>query len=369
MHLVLDTRWIFERLSGIGVHTRELVRHLPAHLAADTRITLLFETEALRERLAAETKHPFDTAVLPYGPNSPANQRRLPAALRELQADLYHGTNYMVPLLGRMPRTIVTVHDLIPLMVPNYAPRSKKSKIPFVFPMVLKRCVRRADAVVAVSEHTRQDIIKATSTNPDNVHTIYNGVLEHFAPAPGLTGPNDHPVILYVGRRDPYKNLLLLIDAFAELLHSHPQAQFHIVGPPDERYPEPEQRVSERDLRHAVHFKGAVSDAELLLSYQQATLLAFPSAYEGFGLPVLEAMACGTPVVCTTSSSLPEIAGDAALTIPAGNQAALTQAMTKLVEDKNLRKSLSDKGLRQSKEFSWAETARKHAVLYTKPLS
>jgi len=383
MHLVLDTRWIFDAISGIGVHTRELVRHLPAHLDALDRVTLLFETEALRDRLAAETGHAFESAIIGYGPNSLANQRQLPRDLagfgeqaKAAESDtIYHGTNYMLPLLGRLPRTVLTVHDLIPLMVPNYAPRSRKSKIPFLFPAVLKRCIGRAEAVIAVSENTKRDLAAKLGVADEKIHVIYNG-FHQVAPADASDADADAkagakdlpPFILSVGRRDPYKNLVLLVDAFANLLRNNPDdtvgLQLRVIGPEDPRYPEAPARVHELGLAERVLFLGSVDDATLLDHYRQARLLAFPSSYEGFGLPVLEAMACGTPVVCARSSSLPEVAGEAAVYVPPNDQADLERAMALVLSDEELRKSLISKGLAQTTRFSWDRAAAETAKVY-----
>ena len=371
MHLVLDTRWIFDAISGIGVHTRELVRHLPPELEPSDRVTLLFENAALRDRLAAETGHPFESAIFAYGPNSLANQRQLPRDLAALTDEatsdaIYHGTNYMLPLLGRLPRTILTVHDLIPLMVPNYAPRSRKSKIPFLFPAVLKRCVQRAAAVIAVSENTKRDIHAKLGVAQQKIRVIYNGF--HPIDPPDDSAATLPPFILSVGRRDPYKNLVLLVDAFAELLRQDPDAtaglQLRIIGPEDPRYPEAPARVRELGLEDRVLFLGSVDDATLIDHYRQAQQLAFPSSYEGFGLPVLEAMAYGTPVVCARSSSLPEVAGEAAVYVQPNDPAALVAGMASVLKNDDLRKSLIAKGLDQTSRFSWQRAAAETANLY-----
>jgi len=340
MHLVLDTRWIFDAISG------------------------------------------FDSVIVPYGPNSLANQRRLPGDLAKIVGSngggdaLYHGTNYMLPLFGRMPRTIITVHDLIPLMVPNYAPRSKKSKIPFLFPAVLRRCVRRADAVVAVSENTKRDIRAKLGVADDKVRVIYNGIFsggENSGDAPGSgdgTLARMAPFVLSVGRRDPYKNLVLLVEAFAELVQSDPalaaaeSLQLRVIGPEDPRYPEAPARVRELGLADRVHFLGSVDDATLRHHYREASLLAFPSLYEGFGLPVLEAMASGTPVVCARSSSLPEVAGDAAVFVPPNDRSALVSGMALVLNDPERRNSFIASGLEQARRFSWSAAAEQLAALY-----
>ena len=360
--IALDARWIFRDRSGIGVHTAALIRHLGPALRPDEEMLLLFDDDELRQRTQAETGHDFTCETLPFGLFSAANQLRLGRRLRRLGVDVYHSTNYMVPLLGRMPATVATIHDLIPLVVENHAPRSRKSLVPGLFPAVLRRAARRAAALVAVSEATRRDIVQRLRLPPDRVHVIHNGVDDHFRPGDGPR--DDPPYLLYVGRFDPYKNVPRLVAAFARVANEFPRLQLRLVGSPDPRYPETQSAIAWHSLDQRVSSYGDLEADELVAMYQGATALVTASEYEGFGLPVAEAMACGVPVICGDRSSLPEVAGEAALLVDPGSEEELAEAMRRVVTDSNLRNKLIDNGLDRSKGFSWEKAASETAELY-----
>lgn len=224
---------------------------------------------------------------------------------------------------------------------------------------------RRADVIIAASQSTRSDIFRELGIPPEDEHrvtVIYHGVAPEFRPAPRVPGKNR--TILYVGRLDPYKNVTRLVEAFAQIAPDLPDVRLHILGPDDPRYPEARRRAEELGVAARVAWSGHVSGAELLRAYQQADVYALASRYEGFGLTVLEAMACGTPVVCTNVSSLPEVAGDAALLVPPDDTRALADALRRVLSDPALWKELSDKGPQQAARFTWRSTAEQTLEVY-----
>ncbi len=369
LHIALDARWIFPEISGIGLYTQELIAALvrlnPAH-----RFTLLFNHAEVAERTARETgyvNHPAFTAhLLGHGPFSPRDQWTTPRLLRDLGVDVFHATNSMMPLRGMGPiRRVVTIHDLIPLLFRDHAPRSKKNRLFPVYRWLMHRVARQADALIAVSDHTRRDIeahLLPPVLHQQKIHVIHEGVRTVYTPA--RKPERDHVEFLYVGRRDPYKNLPLLIRCLdAVRKRGHP-ARLRVVGGDDARYPEARQAATALRLDDAITWSGYIPDADLVTAYQRADVFVLPSRYEGFGLPVLEAMACGTPVICSNSSSLPEVAGDAALLIDPDRPDTLTDAMVRLARDARLRELYARYGITRAATFTWEKTARQTLVVY-----
>ena len=376
MRIGIDARWIFPHLSGIGLHTRELIRHLAAlPEAAQDDVVLFFNHESVMlgvmDDSAVKANPRFTSVLLPWSPFAPANQVFFPRELRKQHLDVYHSTNYMIPffafLRGRPGRTrcIITIHDLIPLKHPEYTPKALKTRLLPLFRAVIHEAAQRADAIVTVSECSRTDLVDLLHLSDERaqrVTVIPNGVDRRYTPGPEIT--QRAPVILYVGRLDPYKNVTLLIDAFARLHPEFPQARLRIVGPPDERYPEALNRIRELHLEASVTHTGYLPDDELLKTYQDAKVLVLPSRYEGFGLPVVEAMACGTPVICSNSSSLPEVADSAALLVPTDDVEALTHALRRILSEESLQRKLSAQGPARAATYAWEQVARRTSDLY-----
>ncbi len=376
MNIGLDARWIYPHLSGIGLHTRELIRHfaeLP-EAAHDTFVLFFNHPDVmlnLMEDPALKSNDRFQPVLLPYSPFAPANQFRLPGELNRRAIQVYHSTNYMIPLIplpkqpdGRF-RCIITIHDMIPLKHPEYTPKALKTRFLPVFRAVIHACARRADSIITVSDCSRRDLMELLHLSPDRanrVTVIPNGVDRRYVPGPAIALRN--PQFLYVGRLDPYKNVTLLIRAFAQVHREYPAARLRLIGPPDARYPEALNAIRELRLDDCVTHTGYLSDTELLEAYQNAKALILPSRYEGFGLPVVEAMSCGTPVICSNSSSLPEVAGNNALLVSPDEEDALRAAMLRLLNDPALQQNLSNRGPQRAAHFAWNEVARKTHALY-----
>lgn len=376
MRIGLDARWIFPEITGIGSYTQELIRHI-AEVDRDHEYILFFQHESVLQRTLAfagitTQDDRFSTRVIPHGPFSPASQLLMPRLLRHATIDLYHSTNFMFPLtafpaqrFGRVT-CVTTIHDLIPLLFPEHTPKALKSRFHGVYKRVMKEVGRRADGIITVSESSRRDIIEHMAIPPDRadrVVAIHEAAAANYSPD---TSPaNDPRVILYVGRMDPYKNVVGLVDAFAQLLSAgNVRARLKIIGPRDARYPQVEERISTHRLEPHIDWPGYVSGGELLTAYQQADVFVLPSYYEGFGLPVLEAMACGTPVICSNRASLPEVAGDAALIIDPDQPDALVTALRDVLTNRDTAQTLRVKGLHRAAQFSWQRTARETIAFY-----
>ncbi len=384
MKIGLDARWILAETSGIGVYTRELLRQL---LRLDTRNTyrLYFSDRAVMEResdaIGLADAPRASACLLPYGLFSLQSQLDLPRRLRADGLDLFHSPNYLVPLRafprrrggapppGRL-RCLVTLHDLIPLVFPDYAPRARTRRWFPVYRWLMRQVVARADLVLTVSQASRADIMTHLGVPPDRVRAIPEGVSPRFRPAsapPAADGGarGRAPAILWVGRADPYKNVLGLIESFAALRASlRGPVVLRLAGPRDRRYPEPEQRAAALGVADAVVWLGHLAEDRLLEEYQRAAVFVLPSRYEGFGLPVIEAMACGTPVICSNRGSLPEVAGDAALKVQPEDRVGLTEALRRVLSDPRLADDMRRRGVRQAARFSWETTARQTLESY-----
>jgi len=379
MRIAIDARWIFREASGIGVYTRELINAL-AGIDRNNKYTLLFDSGDLLKSVteSADLRHApnFSCELLPCGLFSLSNQTLVPRILREHGIDVFHSPNYMIPLLA-FPRNrkgaiacVITIHDVIPLLFPHHAPRSRKSRLFPVYRQLMLEIGRRANMIIADSDASRRDIITHLRIPPERqgmVKTVYcgvSGMSSKGAAARPVRRKDEPGTILYVGRSDPYKNCIGLIEAFAlTRTGCHFPVNLLMAGSPDARYPEIEAKISALGLGDCVRRK-YLSDAELSEAYRTADVLALPSLYEGFGLPVAEAMACGLPVVCSNRGSLPEVAGDAAIQVDPTDIPALAAAMTRVLSDPALAADLSAKGLRQANKFTWKQTATATLAAY-----
>lgn len=380
MRIAIDARWIFPEISGIGNYTRQLIQQL-IELDSENDYLILFHDRSVMYRTVVEAgidaAPNFSAVHIPYGVFSLTNQVLMPIFLRRKRVDVFHSPNYMIPLLAfprrRTGRTkvVTTIHDLIPLVFPNHAPKSKKSRMFPLFKRIMHEVGMRSDRIITVSEASRKDIIQylAIPTDRENyVIAIYNGVADIFASLrpEGMCGTQRvHGRVLYVGRSDPYKNLQTLIHALAIAREQTGEAlTLVIAGTPDARYTEPADLVKELHLEEAVSWTGYLSDEDLAAEYAKANMLVHPSLYEGFGLQIVEAMASGTPVICSNRGAVVEVAGDAALLVDPEDRAAMGAAIARMTTDSGLASKLSQLGLARVARFSWTEAARATLAVY-----
>jgi glycosyltransferase involved in cell wall biosynthesis len=375
MRIAVDCRWIFQKISGVGRYTRDLVRAL-LDAAQEHEFILLFNDDAVLERerplLQLDQKPHAVAETVRYGPFSPRSTLALPTLLRTLGADVFHSTNFMQPLRRLPCAAVVTMHDLIPFVMPQYLPRSRKTRCLPLYRWITRRAARLADRVIAVSEHTKRDIVDCLGVPNEKVAVVYNGISAVFRPAAdealgrirarfGVNGK----LIVAAGRADPYKNLLGLVLAVEKLLATRrDDVTCLLIGEPDRRYPEVERYVKKRRLTRAVRFTGYLDEDDLVRAYQEADLVVHPSLYEGFGFPPLEAMACGTPVVSSSRSSLPEVLGEAALFVNPAFTDAFADVIGRALKDEELRTALRRKGLERARDFTWGRAARETLDVY-----
>lgn len=368
--IVLDCRWRQNQASGIAVYTEALARTLPA---ADpgSEYRFLYHLQELAETHPRPASATAGDSIwlVPWGPYSLVGQLLLPALLSR-HADVYHSPNYLIPLAafprGRPGRIgcVTTIHDLIPLKLPDHAPRARKARFLWLYRWLVREAVLRSDAVICPSHATQRDLIELLGLphSEAKIFVIPEAPAATLRPAPERR--SEDPLILFVGRRDPYKNLPLLIEAFAILRNRLPQAHLEVIGPPDPRYPEAEELARRLGVWDAIAWRGYAAHDVLAEAYQRAHVFALPSRYEGFGLPVLEAMACGCPVVCSRAGSLPEIAGEAASYVDPLTAENLAAALHQVLTQADFARRLSQAGLKRAGAFSWEKTARETAALY-----
>lgn len=352
--------------AGIGRYTRELVNAL-LRLESPYSYVIFAAAggleQARRRAWAMPLRDRAEIRSLPLSDDWIArlwHRLRLPIPVEMVTGPLalFYSPDFVLPPTKNTTRTLLTVHDLSFLRYPEaFVPALCR-----YLERVVPRSVARADLVLADSAHTRADLIALLGTPPEKVHVLYSGVDTRFCPQPeegelqrlrARYGIGEQPYILSVGTVQPRKNYVRLIQAFAQL--PDPQLQLVIAGAPGWLY----QEVMAEAEKHGdrVRILGFVEERDLPALYRNAVLFAFPSLYEGFGLPVLEAMACGTPVVCSNASSLPEVAGEAALLVDPFDTDGLAQAMALVLTDADRRQEMTARGLAQAARFTWERAA------------
>ena len=351
---------------GIGTYIRNLLRQL-ARLDHDTEFVVLCRPE--------------DTAVIAaLGPNLKAvgersgnytvtEQLSIPFSLRRQSVTLFHAPHYVLPVLVRC-RSVVTIHDCIHLMFPQYLPN----------PLALRYArasitgaARRATRVLTVSESSKRDILRFVNIAPEKIDVIYNAYDERFSIPPSEEDLDrvreryqlQDQFVLYAGNVKPHKNLERLIDAF-EIVRRRglDNLKLVLIGDDISRYARLRRAVHKHQLHKYVRFLGYMPEETLAAMYRLAGVFVFPSLYEGFGLPPLEAMASGTPVVTSNVSSLPEVAGNAALLVDPLDPEVIADGVYRVLTDDALRQDLKQKGLARAKQFSWEQSVKRVRQIY-----
>ncbi len=296
-------------------------------------------------------------------------QLQLPGLVRSYHLDLLHSLHYTRPIYLSCP-SVVTFHDMTFFLFPNLHLRSKR----LFFPAMIRFSARYADALIAPSESTRKDAIRLVKIPPKKIHTIHLGVSDQFRPVTdAVLLDSIHEkyklppkFILYVGTVEPRKNLTMLLQSY-NLIRSEDSTfplPLVVVGQLGWNYDEVFNQVKQLDLQEQVIFTGYIPFSDLPIMYSLAEIFVYPSLYEGFGLPPLEAMACGTPVITTAISSMPEHIGDAGILVSPNDPGALALAIQQLAENEAKRNQLRIQGPQQAAQFTWERTAYLTNQLY-----
>jgi glycosyltransferase involved in cell wall biosynthesis len=359
VRVAIDLRLAFHRRGGIATYAARLLEALSKTQPGSTFIEV-------RDRRDASS-----TAGLPNVGTlrvvTPAHFRSepwtLPIELLRARADLFHATDFVAPLPSPTP-TVVTIHDLTFLRRPELVtPQAARyyARVP--------RSVRRARAVIAVSSATAHDVVTMLGVPKDRVHVVPLAADAAFRPLDDqglLRAARDRyrlpeRFVLFVGTREPRKNLGALLDACAGIREAGEPLPLVLVGEEGWLADDLERRV--RGQEH-VRVLGPVAADDLVAIYNLATVVALPSLDEGFGLPVVESMACGTPVVCSDRGALPEVAGDAALLVDPDDVDGIAAALISVMHDEALRERMRQRGLARSATFGWDRTAEETAAVY-----
>jgi len=351
---------------GIGTYIRNLLRHL-ARLDHDTEYVLLARPHELPSLEALGEN--FRSVAETSGNYSIAEQITIPWALRREGVALFHAPHYVLPPLVSC-KSVVTIHDCIHLMFPQYLP----NRLAHVYARTsIALASKRATRVMTVSESSKRDILRFVDVPSDKIDVIHNAYDERFG-----VEPREEDVVrvreryqlhdefvLYAGNVKPHKNLGRLIEAF-HLVRNRglPHLKLVLIGDEISKYAALRRAVHQHQLHKYVRFLGYLPEETLAVMYRLAGVFVFPSLYEGFGLPPLEAMASGTPVVTSNVSSLSEVAGNAALLTDPYDPSAIADAVHRVLTDESLRCDLRQKGLARARQFSWETSVRRVLEIY-----
>jgi glycosyltransferase involved in cell wall biosynthesis len=363
------------RSAGISRVIYELLAHLRAASPADMRYLAFAPASDENRRFLRAAGLASRLTRLPT--ERPAarvawEQAALPLELARARADLLHALGFVAPFAWRGP-TVVTVYDLSFLRHPELFNRGNRLYLRTLTPPSL----RRADRVITISEHTKRDVVELCGVPPERVTPILLAAHERFRPAApeevaAFRARKGLPerFILYLGTLEPRKNVGLLVRAYAELRRAGlTDCDLVLAGGRGWQYEGVFAAIDALGVRDSVHLPGFVPEEEQALWYSSAVVFAYPSLYEGFGLPLLEAMACGTPVVATRSSSLPEVVGDAGVLVDPSDPHELARALRGLLDDEARRAELRAAGLARARTFSWRRMAAETVRVYREVLA
>lgn len=370
MRIALDGHAIHRQLDGVSRYTFNLADALAKTVLTQDELFVLHEADAGsgQVRIEALAQHPNVMLRMTPGLSSATSQMALATALRAIDADVYHSPYRVFSVLTPIP-TVITIHELG--MLQRGTGRGWTGRLSQFTRRTQLRITRRADAVICVSNFLRDEFLRAVDVPPERVHVVYNGV-DHsrFHPryrpearqrAARLLGI-EPPYVLALASNEPRKNLRSLIQAYATLPEEVPRLV--LAGAGDWGQGEIYEMVEEAGIAHRVRFTGYVPEAVLPDLYAGSRCFVFPSLYEGFGLPALEAMACGAPVVASNRSAIPEVTGEAALLVDANNVAALAEGIYRVLSDKPYRDTLRARATGQAATFSWERCARETRRVY-----
>ena len=362
MKICIDARPVSNHMHGISRYAFNLIEQL-AHLGQRHQYLIL--TRMNSRMFLPPLPGNFEIQECHSQNYSITEQLVIPWLMRKESVDLFHATTYSAPILQTC-KTVVTIHDLIPMIFPEHY-----RWIHAVFyRQVVRRALQKAGWILTVSLSSKDDLIRYFGLDRNKIVVTYNGVDDRFClDASGLSKKIieeafalKDPFILSVVNDRPHKNVSVLVGAFETFLQKVTiPYKLVIVGIPED--------ISignsiSRGVADSLIFLPRVTDDQLIALYQNATLFVLPTLYEGFCLPVLEAMACGTPVITSNVSSLPEVTGNAAILVNPNNIDELAEAIYNVLAREDLQKELREKGMRQAKQFSWQETARQTLKIY-----
>jgi glycosyltransferase involved in cell wall biosynthesis len=364
VRIAIDARKL--RDYGIGTYVRNLLRHLARQDQTTEYVVLCHQAD----QQITSNLGPNFRPVLDASPGySIREQVSVPLDLRRIRPTLFHSPHYVLPPLTPC-RSVVTIHDCIHLRFPQYLP----NRIGYAYAKSsMWVATHRSSRILTVSEASKRDILQYFNVPPTKIDVIYNAIDERFWESPAddeIDRVRERyqlidPFVLYAGNIKPHKNLERLIEAFYTFRkRGFEQVKLLIIGDEISKYATLRRAVHRYKLHKHVRFFGFVPDKTLAVLYRLAAVFVFPSLYEGFGLPPLEAMASGTPVITSNVSSLPEVVGDAAVLIDPYDPMAIAGALERVLTDEALRDDLRARGLEQARHFSWDRSIERVRQIY-----
>lgn len=370
INIGIDGRFFRSETGGLGRYTQKLIENL---LKIDKQNQyFLFLTEKdwkEAEEFEAQNLTKVLSDIVHY---SFSEQLKLPQILKKFSLDLVHFTNFNHPVLFR-GKFVVTIHDLTMLLYPQG--RSQKSKIrQFIMKKVFQNALLKSQRVIAVSNHTKKDLIRNFKTDPSKISAIYEGVDKKFQKA-GSFEINKlkkkynlkKPFLLFVSQWRPHKGILTLISAFEILKEKYQKdLQLVLIGKENPNFPEILQKIKKSKYQKDIILPGFVEDSDLPVWYSAASVFVFPSLYEGFGLPPLEAAACKTPVISSDASCMPEVLQKAAWYFKAEDAQDLAKTISKLLTSSKIQSILRKEGKEILKKYTWEKCARETLEVYKK---
>ncbi len=352
MRIALDACTLGRRRTGDETYVRGLLKGFaelqPKNLALHVITTSAYSGPKLEG---------FEWHQVPESNFFVRNFSGVPKLLSQVGVDLYHA-NYWARYWDSLPK-VVTIHDVAFAAFPK---GFKKHEV-LIFNALSKRVAQKARHILTVSEFSKQEIHRFLRVPLEKITVTYNALDDCFRPADKKNA--DVPFILYVGNLHPRKNLVRLVEAFVKLKREHrTDLSLKIVGQKAWLYGDIFESVRKSGLESSVHFTGYVSQDELVQTYQNATVMVYPSLYEGFGLPVLEAMGCGVPVVTSKSTSLVEVAQNAAELVDPTSADSICEGIWNVISSERRRQELRARGLIRAQQFNWQTTAEKTLRVY-----
>jgi glycosyltransferase involved in cell wall biosynthesis len=365
----IDAQPLAREKSGVGYYTEQLIRAL--EMVDGQNEYVLFSTNDFDPPFSDSTR--FRKRITPYVWSYAWMQVGQPFQILKERLDLYHGPNFVAPLAAPCP-TLITIHDLS-----SFIMREKHRWMNnLIQRLLVPSSARRSRAIIAVSEATRNDIMRILGIPAHKIRVIPEGVEGIFEPVTDDESRNHircklglpQKYILFVGTLEPRKNIPTLLEAYARLIRSGDTEHRLVLagghGWGSDAIP---QKMRSLGIEANVKFTGYVAREDMSALYSMADLFVYPSLYEGFGLPPLEAMACGTPTIVSDGSSLSSVVADAGLRVDPLDIAGLAEAMRRVLLDETLRRDLIEKGKKRAKCYSWETTARETLALYQEVVS
>jgi len=363
MRIGIDARLVHYRKAGISQYTLRLLDEL-AQIAPDDEF-VVFQSRKDRQALVDQpnfVRHPLWTP-----PHHRLEQWLLPLELTAVDLDVLHSPDF-IPPFRRNCKSVITIHDLNFLLYPHFLTPQSAS-----YYGQIDQAVRKCDHIIAVSQSTKRDIVRLTGAPESKITVVYEAAHPIFRPLEDQAMlaemkerlAIERDFVLFVSTIEPRKNVSTLLLAFKRLLDSyHPSVNLVLAGEKGWLFDEVFALVKKLELDGRVQFLGRVTLEDLLGLYNAAAMLVHPALYEGFGLPPLEAMACGTPVVVSNTSALPEVVGDAALLVDPTDADSMAVAIWRLLSDENLQQEMTAKGLCRARRFSWKKAALQTLNIY-----